>query len=199
MFSSYQRPHVTAATTITGAQLAHALSDLGNQGIGNRFNGNDNRDRHAALASRAKSGVDCRVGHQVYVGIWQHQHVVLRTAESLNPLAVLGSGLIDILGDWGRSDERNRLHIWVGKQPVDRLFVAVQNIEYPGWQPRVTPKLRHPNRCARVFFARLQHHGVASCDCDRKEPHRHHRRKVKRTDDANHAKRLTGRIDIDTG
>jgi hypothetical protein len=48
-----------AAATITGAQLAHALCDLGNQGIGNRLNRNDHRDRHAALASRAKSGVNC--------------------------------------------------------------------------------------------------------------------------------------------
>ena len=100
-----KRPHVASAATITGAQLAHALGDLGNQGIGNRLNGNDHRDRHAALASRAKARVNCRVGNQFEVGIWQHEHVVLRATEGLNPLAVLGSGLIDILGDWGRPDE----------------------------------------------------------------------------------------------
>ena len=199
VLASHKWPHVTATTTITDAQLAHALGDLGNQGIGNRLNGNDHRDCHAALASRAETSVDCRIGNQVEVGVWQHEHVVLRTAEGLNPLAVLGSGLKDILGDWGRSDERNRLHVWVGEQPVDGLFIAVQNVEYPGWQPRVTPKLCHPDGCARVFLARLEHDCVAGCDCNRKEPHRHHGRKVERADDANHAERLTRRIDIDTG
>ena len=113
VFSSYQWTHVATAATIAGAQLAHALGDLGNQSVGDWLNGNDNRDCHAPLTCRAKASVNCRVGNQFEICIWQDEHVILRAAQSLHTLAVFGTSLIDILGNWCRADERDCLNIGV--------------------------------------------------------------------------------------
>ena len=56
--------------------------------VADRLDRDDHRDRHAPLPRRAEAGVDRGVGGQVEVGVGQHDHVVLRAAERLHPLAV---------------------------------------------------------------------------------------------------------------
>ena len=110
-----------------------------------------------------------------------------------------GAGLVDVLGDRGRADEGDRLHLGVGEQTVDGDLVAVQHVEDTVGQTGLLPQLRHPQRRRRHLLARLQHHGVAGRDGDREEPHRHHGREVERGDDPDHAERLAYRVHVDLG
>ena len=88
-----ERAHVgldaVDARAVADAQRRDALADLRDQLVGDGLDGEHDRDRHAALAGRAVAGVDGLVGDEVEVGVRQHQHVVLRAAERLHPLAVL--------------------------------------------------------------------------------------------------------------
>ena len=175
-----QRAHVAAAGAVAGAQRRRSLLDLRDQLVADLADRHHRGDRHAALPRRAVAGVDRLVGGQVEVGVGQHQHVVLRPAERLHPLAVRGAGLVDVPGDRGRADEGDRCDLGVGQQPVDGDLVAVQHVEDAVRQPRLLPQLGDPQRSGRVLLARLQHHRVAGRDGDREEPHRHHGREVER-------------------
>ena len=63
--------------------------DRGDEPVADIADGDDLRDRHAALAGGAVGGADGRVGGHVDVGVGQDDHVVLRAAERLHALAVL--------------------------------------------------------------------------------------------------------------
>ena len=107
-----------------------ALGDPGDELVGDRLDGHEHADRHAALAGAAVAGVDGRVGCEVEIGVGKDDHVVLRAAEGLHPLAVRGS----------RSRRRTRA---IGVEPtkliacdvraleqrVDRDLVALQHVE----------------------------------------------------------------------
>ena len=192
-------PHVAGAASVAGGQPRHPRRDLLDQFVRDRVDRENDTDRHAPLARGSEPGVHGRVRDQVEVGIRKHQHVVLRPAERLHPLAGRGRRLVDVAGDRGRPDERDRLHVGVGEQRVDGLLVAVHDVEHAVGQARLLHQLRQPDRRRGVLLARLQHDGVAGRDRDREEPHRHHRRKVERADDAHDPERLAQRVDVDPG
>ena len=82
-----------------------------------------------------KPGVDRGVGGEVEVGVGQHDHVVLRAPERLDPLAGARAGLVDVPRDRRGADERDGLHVGVLEQPVDRDLVAVHDVEHPAGSP----------------------------------------------------------------
>jgi hypothetical protein len=104
-----QRPHVAAAPAVARTQAERALGDPVDEVVGDAPDRDNGGDRHAALARGAVPGVHGRVGGQVQVGVGQHDHVVLRAAQGLHPLAVRGAGLVDVAGDRRRADEGHRL------------------------------------------------------------------------------------------
>ena len=95
----------------------------------------DDRDRHAPLAGRAEPGIDRGIGREVEVGVGQHDHVVLRTAERLHALPGARSRFVDVARDRGRADERDRLDVGVREQPIDRDLVAVHDVEHTRREP----------------------------------------------------------------
>src|SRR5207344_56356 len=101
----HEWPHVAAPGAVTGPQPDGPLLDLGHQLVSNVADCQHGGDRHTALACRAVAGVHGLVGCKIEIGVRQHQLVVLGTAESLHTLTVSGSGLIDVPGNWGRSDK----------------------------------------------------------------------------------------------
>ena len=179
----------------------HPLGDLLDQVVGDRLDGDDDGDRHAALAGRAEAGVDRGVGDEVEVGVRQHEHVVLRAAERLHALAVRACRSRRCTARSG-SSRRTRSTATSGcvEQPVDGDLVAVQHGEDAVGQAGLLPELRRA-RSLRTGPSRdgFRIDGVAGRDRDREEPHRHHRREVERADDADDAERLARGVDVDAG
>ena len=103
------------------------------------------------------------------------------------------------LRDRRRADERHRLHVRMREQRVDRLLVAVHDVEHAVGQARFLEELREPHRGRRHFLGGLQDEGVAARDRDRIHPQRHHRREIERRDAGAHAERLAQRVRIDVG
>ena len=89
---------------------------------------------------------DRRVGGQVDVGVGQHEHVVLRAAEGLHPLAVRGAGLVDVAGDRRGADEADRGDVGVVEQRVDGHLVALHDVEHAVGQPGLLPQLGEQQR-----------------------------------------------------
>ena len=194
-----QRAHVAAAGAVTGDELADAVLDLLHEVVGDGVDGEQGRDRHAALAGGTEAGVDRSVRREVEVGVRQHEHVVLRAAEGLHPLAVRGAGLVDVLGDRGGADERDGLDLGVGQQRVDGLLVTVHDAQHAVGQAGLLPQRGDGVDGRRVLLAGLDDHGVAAGDGDRHEPQRHHGREVERADDGHDAQALPDRVDVDLG
>ena len=84
----------------TDGDLRQAFPNGGHQRVGHLADRDDHADRHTALPRRAVRRADRGVGRHVYVGIRQHDHVVLRPPERLHPLAVLRALLVDVTSDW---------------------------------------------------------------------------------------------------
>ena len=194
-----ERAEVAGTQAVADLQPGHPLGDLRHQLVGNGVDGDEHADRHAALARRAEARVDRGVCGEVEVGIRQHQHVVLRAAERLHPLALLGGLLVDVAGDRGGADEGDRCHVRVLDERIDRNLVAVHHVEDAVGQARLSEQFGHPVGRGRVFLGGLQDDGVARRDRDREEPQRHHRREVERADDADDAERFAGRVHVNTG
>ena len=190
--SQERRPSPTLRVAIRSAIFATSSSAIG-------VDGDEHADRHAPLARRAEARVDRGVRGEVEVGIRQHEHVVLRAAERLHPLAVLRRLLVDVPGDRGGADEGDGCDVRVLDERVDRDLVAVHDVEDAVGQAGLGEQLGHPVGRGRVLLRGLQDDGVARRDRDREEPQRHHRREVERADDADDAERLAGRVDVDAG
>ena len=195
----HQRAHVAAAAAVAGAQGGDPLGDLRDQLVGDRFDGDERRDGHAALAGGAEAGVDGGVGGQVEVGVGQHDHVVLGAAEGLHPLAVRGAGLVDVAGDRSGADERNRLDVGVLEEPVDGLLVAVHDVEHAVGQAGLAPQLGEPGDADGSFSLGLRTTVLPAAMAIGNEPQRHHGREVEGGDDRDHAERLADRVDVDAG
>ena len=92
------------------------------------------RNRHATLAGRSVSSTHQRIDCLVDIGVGHYHHMVLCAAKGLNPLIVCGSGVVDIFGDWGRSDKGYRLDVLVGQNRIDDFLVTMHHIENAGRQ-----------------------------------------------------------------
>ena len=80
---------------------------------------------------------------------------------------------------------------------VDRLLVAVDDVEDAGRQTRFGQQFGDPDAGGGVAFRRLQHKGVAAGERHREHPHRHHRREIERRDPGADAERLAHRPAVD--
>ena len=137
-----QRPHLGLGVG-AGADLqrAHPRHQLVHQRVADVADRDRDRDRHAALAGRAVGRAHQRVGRLVEIGVGHHHHVVLGAAQRLHALAVLRGGRVDVLGDRGRADEADRGDVGMLQQRVDRLLVAVDDVEHARRQPGLGQQL----------------------------------------------------------
>ncbi len=67
------------------------------------------------------------------------------------------------------------------QQRINRLFVALHNIEYTVGQASFLEQTGQDQRCGRVPLRGLEHKGIAAGDGDGEHPHRHHGREVERS------------------
>jgi hypothetical protein len=86
----------------------------------------------------------------------------------------------------------------VFEETIDGLLVTVEDSENAVGKAGFLPQFGKPDCGRRILLGRLEHDGVASCDGDGEEPHRHHRGKVERADDSDNTERLTDRVHVDT-
>ena len=157
------------------------------------------RHRHAALAGRAVARADQRIDRLVHVGVRHHDHVVLGAAEALHALAVRGAGRIDVFGDGRGADEADRLDARIGEDRVDRLLVAVDDVEDAFRQSGLDEQLGDPHRHRWIALRRLEDEGVAAGDRGRALPQRDHGREIERRDAGDDAERLAQREQVDAG
>ena len=94
-------------------------------------------------------------------------------------------------------DERHGGHVGVLQERVDRLLVAVDDVEDALGQSGLGPQLGQDQGGRRVPLAGLEHEGVAAGDGHREHPHRHHRREVERRDADADTQRLPERVQVD--
>jgi hypothetical protein len=100
MLARDERAHLRRGVeAVADLDLRQALLDRADELVAGVADGDDDRDRHAALAGRAVAGAHGGVGRHVDVGVGQDDHVVLGAAERLHALAVLRSGLVDVARD----------------------------------------------------------------------------------------------------
>jgi hypothetical protein len=180
-------------------QRLRALGQLGHDLVGHVADQHRDADRHAALAGRAVGRADQRIDGLVDVRRRHHDHVVLRAAQRLHALAVVRAGLVDVVRDRRRADERQRLHVGMRRAAVDRDLVALHDVEHAVGQPGLLQQLGHEQRRRRIALARLQDEGFAAGERDREHPHRHHAREVERRDARDDAERLAQRPVVDAG
>ena len=125
--------------------------------------------------------------------------MVLGAAEALHALARRRAARIDVLGDRGRADEADRLDVGIVEDGVDRLLVAVDDVEDARRAARLDEQFAEPHRHARVALRGLQDESVAAGDRRRELPQGDHRRKIERRDAGDDAERLAHRIEVDAG
>ena len=99
VYTGDQRTHLGAGLGAVGdLEFCDAFSHAREQGLGGSVShGNGDRDRHAALARGTEGRAGERVGRLVHVGIRHDDHVVLRPAQRLHPLAGAGAAAVDVL------------------------------------------------------------------------------------------------------
>ena len=200
MLARDQRAHLDAGLVARAdLDLRNALLDRLDQRLRRVADRDDHRDRHAALARGAVAGRDRRVGRHVDVGVRQHDHVVLRAGERLAALPVRSRSRVDVLRDRRRADERDRRHVGMLEQRVDRDLVAVHDVEHAVGNARLVQQLREVHGRRRILLRRLEHERVPARDRRREHPHRHHRGEVERRDPADDTERLANRIHVDAG
>ena len=175
------------------------LRELGDDPVGHVTDQHRHADRHAALAGRAIGGADQRVDRLLDVGVGHHHHVVLRAAQRLHALAVVRAGLVDVLGDRGRSDKTQCLDVRMGQQRIDRDLVALDDVEHARRQPGLGQQLGHEHRARGIALAGLEDEGVAAGDGHGVHPHRDHAGEVERGDAGNHAQGLAQGPVVDAG
>ncbi len=136
------------------------------------------RDRHAALAGRAVGGADQSVGGRVEIGVRQHDGVVLGATQRLHPFPLGASGFIDVPGDRRRADERDCRHVGVRQEGVDRVLVAMHDVEDAVGQSGLFQQFRGQHAGGRVLFRRFQHERVPTGQRHGRHPHRAHDREI---------------------
>ena len=82
---------------------------------------------------------------------------------------------------------------------VDRLLVAVDDVEHAGREAGLLEQLPDQHRGGGIALGRLQDEGVAAGDGDRIHPHRHHGREIERRDAGDDAERLAVGPAVDLG
>jgi hypothetical protein len=82
---------------------------------------------------------------------------------------------------------------------VDRLLVAVDDLQDALGQARLDHQFGQHQRHRRVALGRLEDEGVAAGDGRAELPHRDHGGEVERRDAGGHAQRLAHRIHVDAG
>ena len=195
-----QRAHLRLGLrAVTDRDLLGPVADRLDERVGDLADGDDDRNRHAALACRAVPGGDGGVGGHVHVGVRQDDHVVLRAGERLHPLARLRPRLVDVFRDRRRPDEADRGHVGMLEQPVDRDLVALDDVEDAVRHAGFLQEFGDVHRCARVLLGRLEHERVAARQRRSPHPHGHHRGEVERRDPGDDAERLPDRVDVDSG
>ena len=181
-------------------QRAHLGLEPGDQGVRRLLaDGDSHRDRHAALAGGAIGRTHQRIDRLVHVGIRHDDHVVLGTTQCLAALAGARRSLIDVAGNGRRADEAHRLDVGRVQDGVDRLLVAVDDVEHAIGQARFLEPLRQQQRGGGIALGRLQDEAVAGGQRHGEHPHRHHGGEIERRDAGDHTQRLAQGMAVDAG
>ena len=182
------------------AQLGQPGGDRVDQPVADVADRDGDRDRHAPLAGRAVGRRDRGVGGQVDVGVGQHDHVVLRAAERLHPLAVRRAASRRCSARSGSSRRSSPRRCRGASSSASTASLSpCTTVNTPSGRPACCHSSGEEQRRRRVLLARLEHEGVAAGDRVRAHPQRHHGREVERRDAGDDAERLADRVDVDAG
>ena len=155
------------------------------------------RAREASLAGGSERRSHDRGDGCLEVGVGHHHQGVLGAAERLATLAGGRRALGDVAGGRRLPDERDRVHLRVVQQPVDRIVRAVHQVA-DARRDLVdsVDELEDPLRGPRVALRRLEDEGVAARDREGEEPEGDHGREVERRDRADDPHRLADEVHV---
>ncbi len=179
------------------ADFRDDVNQRGEHGVSGLADGDGGGTGHAALAGAAEGGLHEPGGGVGHVGIGHDEDKVLRPSGGLAALAVGGGGLVDILGDGRRADERDRLDGGMAEECIHRLASAMDDVEDACRQAGLHGDLRDADRGERDLLARLEDERVAAGDGHRPHPKRNHGGEVERRDSGDDAEWLPDRVAID--
>ena len=125
--------------------------------------------------------------------------MILGAPERLHSFALRRARGVDVPRDRRRANETQRIDTGVMQQRIDRVLVALHDVEYARRKARFADESGEQQRGGRVALGGLEDEGVAADECDRKHPHRHHGGEVERRDTGDDTERLPQRVAIDAG
>jgi hypothetical protein len=99
--------------------------------------------RETALARAAVGRLRDGVDRAAHLRIGHDDDEVLGAAERLHALAVGRGGLVHVLRDGARADERHAHDVGVREDGVDRLLAAVDEVEHARREARGRDQLEH--------------------------------------------------------
>ena len=104
-----------------------------------------------------------------------------------------------MLSDRCRADEAHRRDVRVREQHIDRLAVAVDDVEHAIRKASFFQELGETQRTARILLRGLEHECVSAGDGHGEHPHRHHCREIEGRNARADTDRLTDRPAVDRG
>ncbi len=96
----------------------------------------------------------------------------------------------------GRTDEADRLDVWVFEERIDRLLSALDDIENALWKSGLGIAISSDGEGHAQAF---ENKAISAGDGDREHPHRHDDGKIERSDPGHYTQRLAQRMAVDTG
>ena len=156
--------------------------------------------REAALAGAAEARLGAHLRGARHVGVRHHEHEVLRAAQGLHALALLGAALVDVVRDRRAADERHA---------GDARVVEDARPPRPSRRAPGSRRPRGSRHSCSSSKMRLCESGTRSLGltmnvlpqaiaCGRNHIG-HHRREVERRDRREHAHRLAVGVAVDAG
>jgi hypothetical protein len=118
-------------------------------------------------------------------------------ADPLDALALSATVRIDVSSNRRRADKTDRFDGGIVQNRVDRLSVAINDVEHAGRKPGLDKQFGQTHRYRRIAFGRLEDKSVAAGQRRADLPERDHRREVERCDARDNTERLPHGIHID--
>ena len=125
-----QRAHLCLGLgAVLDDDLGQAFLDGLDERVMDVTDGDQGGDGHAALSGAAVAGRNGGICGHADVGVGQHEHVVLGTAQRLDTLARTRPALVDLLGRGRRADERDGRDVRMLGQAADGDAVTLEDVE----------------------------------------------------------------------
>ena len=89
------------------------------------------------------------LGSEVKIAVGHDDGMVVRTAESLDALAMAHAGVLDDVSHWGRTNEGDGINTRVDQDVLDTATIAREHVEHTVGKSSLLVQLCREKRCRR--------------------------------------------------